>query len=131
MRAQAQSISSLSGVVTSHLPSWEPPHGPFIRLLLQRTTGQMPAVSPMTQSPQAPQRSSHSACSCGMPSMLVFTAGTTSLGSNFSAMLWMPMPQAMLSTTSASSTLPAIMSRYSHSHCRMAAVCSTSMSRPS
>ena len=27
-----------------------------MRLLLQRTTGQMPAVSPITHSPQAPQR---------------------------------------------------------------------------
>src|SRR5665647_1376185 len=67
---------------------------------------------------------------CGMPSMLVLTAGTTILGANFSARLWMPMPQAMLSTTSAASTFSAIMSRYSHSHWRMAAVCSTSTARP-
>ena len=76
--------------------------GAVQRLLQQRTMGQTPPVSPMPQSPQAPQRSSHTACSCGMPSMLVLTAGKTSLGENFSAMLWMPMPQAMLSTTSAS-----------------------------
>src|SRR5665648_1240782 len=68
---------------------------------------------------------------CGMPSMLVLTAGMTSLGANFSARLWMPMPQAMLSTTSAASLFSAIMSRYSHSHWRMAAVCSTSTARPS
>ena len=91
----------LVGRLTSHLPSCEPPQGPFMRLLLQRTTGQMPPVRPMRQSPQATQRSSQTACSCGMPSMLVLTAGMTSLGANFSARLWMPMPQAMLSTTSA------------------------------
>ena len=73
-------MSSFSGVVTSHLPSCEPPQGPFMRLLEQRTTGQMPPVSPSTQSPQAPQRSYQTACSCGMPSMLVLTAGSTSFG---------------------------------------------------
>ena len=126
-----RSRSPPSAPVTSHLPSCEPPQGPFMRLLEQRTTGQMPPVRPRTQSPQATQRSSHTACSCGMPSMLVLTAGSTSLGANFSAMHWMPMPQAMLSTTGYSATFSAIMSRYSHSHWRMAAVCSHLSSRPS
>ncbi len=43
----------------------------------------------------------------------------------------MPMPQAMLSTTGYSLTLSAMASRYSHSHWRMAAVCSTCTVRPS
>ena len=52
---------------TSHLPSAEPPHGPFSRLLEHRVTGHTPPKSAMTHVPQPEQRSDHTPCSRVVP----------------------------------------------------------------
>ena len=93
---QAQSVSGL----TSHLPFWDPPHGPFSSFLAQRVTGQIPPKMASLQSPQPAHSSVKTPCFSRTPIKVVLTPGNTGVLTNRLTSAWTPAPQARDNTPS-------------------------------